>query len=185
MLSTKDNGPAPRLPATPADSGSRCRTDRYCTGRGRRARGRGGCDSAAAHRRPGRRAFHHHVRHAALVFYESAHHSLTEMSYARGRWSSPQSLGGVLTSGPAAIAFGPPTNTSYVFVRGTDDAIWYRASTGGGPWSAWASLGGKALGTPAASSGVPTPTTPPARSCGSAVSTARCGSCRTPAGPGQ
>ena len=91
-----------------------------------------------------------------LVFYESAHHSLTEMSYARGRWSSPQSLGGVLTSGPAAIAFGPPTNTSYVFVRGTDDAIWYRASTGGGPWSAWASLGGKALGAPAASSGVPT-----------------------------
>ena len=90
------------------------------------------------------------------VFYQSAAHSLTEMSYAQGRWSSPQSLGGALTSGPAAISVGPEPETTYVYARGTDDAIWYRASTGGGPWSRWASLGGRATGAPTTSSGVPT-----------------------------
>jgi hypothetical protein len=90
------------------------------------------------------------------VFYESADRSLTEMSYAQGRWSSPQSLGGALTSGPAAISVGLEPETTYVYARGTDHAIWYRASTGGGPWSPWASLGGRATGAPTASSGVPT-----------------------------
>ena len=90
------------------------------------------------------------------VFYESADHSLTETSYAQGRWSSPQSLGGALTSGPAAISVGLEPETTYVYARGTDHAIWYRASAGGGPWSRWTSLGGRALGAPTASSGVPT-----------------------------
>jgi len=90
------------------------------------------------------------------VFYESADHSLTEMSYAQGRWSSPQSLGGALTSGPAAISVGLEPETTYVYARGTDGAIWYRASAGGGPWSPWTSLGGRATGAPTASSGVPT-----------------------------
>lgn len=96
------------------------------------------------------------------LFYEAANRSLTEISYANGRWSSPQSLGGVLTSGPAAISVGlQPSGeaggeTTYVYARGTDRAIWYRASAGGGPWSPWTSLGGRALGAPTVSGGVPT-----------------------------
>jgi spore germination protein YaaH len=51
-------------------------------------------------------------------------------------WSS---LGGILTSGPAASSWGP-TRTD-VFARGTDNALWHR-SWDGSAWAAWESLGG-------------------------------------------
>ena len=90
------------------------------------------------------------------VFYQAADHTLALTTYAKGVWSAPVSLGGRLTSGPAAVTLGPPNEVTYVYVRGTDNAIWYRQRSGGGPWSPWASLGGKALGAPTVSSGAPT-----------------------------
>ncbi len=65
---------------------------------------------------------------------------------ASGTWSSWQSLGGVITSQPGAVAgvtAGPGPVAA--FARGTDGALWYRAQATGGSWSAWHSLGGKLL----------------------------------------
>ena len=60
-------------------------------------------------------------------------------------WSSWQSLGGVLTSQPAAIGLGPgPFGSLAVFVRGTDGKVWYR-TLGTRGWSGWAPLGGRLL----------------------------------------
>ncbi len=56
-------------------------------------------------------------------------------------WSSWQSLGGKLTSAPAATATG---NQIGVFVRGTDGAVWYRHLSGTA-WSSWTSVGGQVL----------------------------------------
>ncbi len=66
-------------------------------------------------------------------------------------WSSWHSLGGSLTSSPAATS--PASGVIDVFVRGTDGAVWYKAWDGAA-WSSWHSPGGQlASGTgPAASS---------------------------------
>ena len=63
-----------------------------------------------------------------------------------GTWSRWQSLGGVITSQPAAAAgatvrFGALA----ALARGTDGALWYRIQGQGGDWSAWRSLGGRLL----------------------------------------
>ena len=56
-------------------------------------------------------------------------------------WSGWTSLGGVLTSSPAAISRGD--NTLDVFVRGTDGVLWQKTTTDGGTtWSNWNNLGG-------------------------------------------
>ena len=65
---------------------------------------------------------------------------------ASGAWSSWQSLGGVITSQPAAVAgatarFGPLV----ALARGTDGALWYRVQGTTGTWSGWRSLGGVLL----------------------------------------
>jgi hypothetical protein len=59
-------------------------------------------------------------------------------------WSS---LGGVLTSSPAASSWG--AGTSDVFVRGTDNALWHRHFDGT-TWGGWESLGGILTADPAA-----------------------------------
>ncbi len=87
------------------------------------------------------------------VFYQQANHSLvTVFGPAASEWGSPQNLGGVLTSGPAAITikggFEQFANT-WVFARGTDKAVWYREFVGArGSWGRWARLGGGTLGEP-------------------------------------
>jgi hypothetical protein len=55
-------------------------------------------------------------------------------------WSGWTSLGGALAanSGPAATSSGSVT---YVFVHGTDNAVWYK-TWNGAAWSSWHSLGG-------------------------------------------
>jgi hypothetical protein len=66
-----------------------------------------------------------------------------------GRWSS---LGGGLTSGPAACPTG--NGTMAVFARGEDNAIWFaRGSTGG--FGDWTSIGGGLTSGPAACSPQP------------------------------
>ena len=53
------------------------------------------------------------------------------------------SLGGVCTASPAAIAWGSSSSFRLdVFVRGSDGAVWQRYLTTAG-WSTWHSLGGK------------------------------------------
>jgi hypothetical protein len=63
--------------------------------------------------------------------------------------SSWQSLGGTLTSSPAAAA--SAANRIDAFARGTDNALWHRAWNGTS-WSAWDSLGGTLTSDPSAAS---------------------------------
>ena len=87
------------------------------------------------------------------LFVQGTDGALWHKSYTGSSWSGWQSLGGKLTSSPAATS--PTSGVIDVFVRGTDGAIWERTTTNGGTtWSNWASLGGQlASGTgPAASS---------------------------------
>ena len=65
---------------------------------------------------------------------------------AGSAWSGWQSLGGLITSQPAAAAgasvgFGPLV----ALARGTDGALWARVQATNGTWSAWRSLGGVLL----------------------------------------
>src|SRR5450759_1244729 len=60
-----------------------------------------------------------------------------------------ESLGGVLTSDPTAVSWGP--NRLDVFARGSDNAMWHKFYDGS-RWSGWASLGGSLTSAPDASS---------------------------------
>lgn len=88
------------------------------------------------------------------IFYQQVNHRLIAVfGPAASEWGMPQDLGGVLTSGPAAITIkggsGKSANT-WVFARGTDKAVWYRQLVEArGRWSRWISLGGRVLGAPA------------------------------------
>ena len=61
-------------------------------------------------------------------------------------WSGWESLGGVLTSAPAASSWA--ANRLDVFVRGTDNALWHKWWQNA--WSGWESLGGVLLSAPGA-----------------------------------
>ena len=61
-------------------------------------------------------------------------------------WSSWESLGGIITAGPAVSSWaGERLDT---FVKGADNALWHKWFAGG--WSDWESLGGIIDGSPAA-----------------------------------
>jgi acylphosphatase len=66
-----------------------------------------------------------------------------------GPWSAWASLGGIITSDPAAID--NSDGRLEVFARGTDNALWHiwQEAPHGGPWSSWASLGGILIDDPA------------------------------------
>jgi hypothetical protein len=61
-------------------------------------------------------------------------------------WLGWESLGGVLTSGPAVSSWS--NGRLDCFVRGTDSALWHKWFDGG--WSGWESLGGILTSSPAA-----------------------------------
>jgi len=87
------------------------------------------------------------------VFVQGTNQVLYYTHWNGATWSAWASLGGALTSSPAATS--PTSGVIDVFVRGTDGAIWEKTTTNGGSsWSNWASLGGQiASGAgPAASS---------------------------------
>ncbi|HET6212482.1 MAG TPA: hypothetical protein VFE14_06370, partial [Micromonosporaceae bacterium] len=69
--------------------------------------------------------------------------------FYNGRWSAWESLGGAITSGPAAVSWGP--GRLDVFARGTDGSVQHKAYSNG-TWSAWGNLGGVAVGEPAVAS---------------------------------
>ena len=74
-------------------------------------------------------------------------------TYDGTSWAAWESLGGVLTSRPAAV---DPTSTrADIFARGTDNALWHR-TWNGTAWQAWESLGGYLTSGPAASTWSPT-----------------------------
>jgi len=71
------------------------------------------------------------------------------MSWNGSSWSPWQSLGGVITSDPAAVSWGP--DRIDIFARGQDNGLWHM-SWNGSAWSAWQSLGGVLTSGPGASS---------------------------------
>jgi hypothetical protein len=88
------------------------------------------------------------------VFYRGANNRLIQRPYTDGVIVGPQDLGGVLTSGPAAITIGAEYAPTWAFVRGTDAAIWYRRfsrSIDLDEWGPWQRAGGRALGAPSVS----------------------------------
>ncbi|MGA2885050.1 MAG: carboxypeptidase regulatory-like domain-containing protein [Halobacteriota archaeon] len=75
------------------------------------------------------------------VFVQGTDHVLY-YTHWNGAWSAWKSLGGVLTSSPAATS--PSTSVIDVFVRSTNGALWSVNSTNNGTtWSAWKSIGGQ------------------------------------------
>jgi hypothetical protein len=67
----------------------------------------------------------------------------------RAEWSDWESLGGMLTSEPAATLNAP--GGLVVFARGTDNAMWHTWQNQiNGDWSPWSSLGGAFTSGPAA-----------------------------------
>ncbi|HVF18744.1 MAG TPA: phosphodiester glycosidase family protein [Mycobacteriales bacterium] len=80
------------------------------------------------------------------VFSQSPANTLEQVTYVAGKgWTRAPSLGGSLTSGPAAAATEP--GRLHVFARGGDGAVWTRRFEGG-KWSGWSTLGGPVLGEP-------------------------------------
>jgi hypothetical protein len=77
------------------------------------------------------------------VFVQGADRTLWHTQYRSGSgWSGWQSLGGALTSSPAATS--PGNGIIDVFVRGTNGALYEKTTTdGGNTWSTWTSLGGQ------------------------------------------
>jgi hypothetical protein len=80
------------------------------------------------------------------VFGRGTNSALWWTHQVSGRWSSWQSLGGVITSQPAAaagvaVSFGPLV----ALARGANRALWYRVRAASGSWSAWHSAGGVLL----------------------------------------
>jgi hypothetical protein len=72
------------------------------------------------------------------VFVQGSDHALWHTSLQGSAWSAWGSLGGILTSSPAATS--PANGVIDAFVRGSDYAIWGR--TYNGRWSGWTSVGG-------------------------------------------
>jgi hypothetical protein len=72
-------------------------------------------------------------------------------------WAPWVSLGGRLTSAPAATAsptYGGASSLVFVFARGADGALWSRTFHGARTWEAWGSAGGRLLpGTGPAAAG--------------------------------
>src|SRR6266536_3660151 len=87
------------------------------------------------------------IRIRAMPPPSESHYLLTGVNkwYDSG-WSDWESLGGILTSSPAASSWA--SGRLDVFARGTDSALWHKWYESG--WSDWESLGGTLISAPAA-----------------------------------
>jgi len=86
------------------------------------------------------------------MYYTSADAELWHLQDRGSGWYGWEDLGGRLTSSPAAVTIGSTPGHSWVFVVGTDRAVWYRERSGDGSlWGPWRSAGGRsAINGPAA-----------------------------------
>jgi hypothetical protein len=80
------------------------------------------------------------------VFGRGTNNALWWNHQVSGKWSGWKSLGGVITSKPAAAAgvavkYGP----LIAMARGGNGALWYRVQGTSGSWSGWQSVGGALL----------------------------------------
>jgi spore germination protein YaaH len=76
----------------------------------------------------------------ALGYDAGSNDLWNELALKFGAVPGWESLGGVLTSGPTAAAWGP--NRRDVFGRGSDGQLWHRWNDGGG-WASWERIGGQ------------------------------------------
>jgi uncharacterized protein YvpB len=83
------------------------------------------------------------------VFVRGTDNALWHRSFNGGNWGTWKSLGGYLTTDPAAVR--SADGHIDVFGRGSDNSIWHRAWDGTA-WGTWASLGGLVLSAPALAS---------------------------------
>jgi len=81
------------------------------------------------------------------AFIRGKDNALWHKYYANG-WSHWESLGGSLSSDPAAVSWG--SGRIDVFARGNDNALWHKYYANG--WSGWESLGGTLDSGPTAAS---------------------------------
>jgi hypothetical protein len=86
-------------------------------------------------------------------FYRGRDHQLCHRyRYEDGQWSNEGDLGGVLTSAPAAISWGPSaTGRIDCFYRGSDSHLWHRWYDGS-RWQSEQDLGGFLASAPAVAS---------------------------------
>ena len=68
-------------------------------------------------------------------------------------WTAWESLGGVVTSPPATVSWGP--RRIDLFALGQDHALWHRWWDGGANWGGWESLGGVLTSPPCVASWLP------------------------------
>jgi len=86
------------------------------------------------------------------VFYASGSRRLIHRSGTATAWGAVEDLDGGMTSGPAPITIGSEFAQTWAFIRGNDDALWYRVfSDGKGEWGPWSTAGGRFFGAPATS----------------------------------
>ena len=80
---------------------------------------------------------------SADLFVQGTDNALWYKHYqSASGWSSWKSLGGTLTSSPAAVS--RPNGKIDVFVRGSDNALWTKSTTDSGTsWSSWSKIGGQ------------------------------------------
>ena len=77
------------------------------------------------------------------LFAKGTNNALWWKHYDGNTWSTWKSLGGYLTSDPAAVDTSIGTMT--VFVRGGDGALWQAQTTNGWTSSSWTTIGGQLL----------------------------------------
>jgi hypothetical protein len=81
--------------------------------------------------------------HGRFAFIRGTDNQLWCSRQTTGDWSIWEALAGSLASAPTAAA---DSTGVYVFVRGTDDAIWYRKFDGS--WGPWQLINGNCTGHP-------------------------------------
>ena len=86
------------------------------------------------------------IRSHIYVFAKGADNAIWYRRWSGSEWEGWQSLGGILTSEPFAVA---RRSQFFVFARGGDNALWYRRLNGT-TWDGWQTLGGSLTSAPAA-----------------------------------
>lgn len=86
------------------------------------------------------------------VFYATTNNTLVHLVQPGAGGPREENLGGALRSGPGAITIGSEFASTWAFVTGSDNGVWFRQfSDGQGIWGPWRTIGGVSTASPAAS----------------------------------